>query len=410
MFTPDTFYQTLQNCFFNDPKDLVYGPVFHGQKDLLHYVPRVPPDQHAFYKSTIDQKMAYNTVWLYDQEPIFPHVADILRQSIMDQCDPEQQADVQQLTFAQILALWRPSTSFPIWCTSDRTGVEIDQLIDAHFIICDYWYHAFIARDWYRQFQYWPSFTVYNKHAADYRMIMYCRDDQGTRVYRKTVKLQMAAFQRQILHDWNGHGQAQSDLSAVIDCDDARRSGVHLVLETLFDSDKKYLTEKVFKPIVMSQAFIVWGPPGTLAYLREHGFRTFDHVWSEDYDKETDPVRRMHLLQHVVQHISGLSDSEYKNLYEKCLPMIQHNRDWFYSDRFMDLCWSNLQNNSYQAIEQRAAMLLDRPGGQLFALLDKRPELLNQPLRRSIAKNHLRSLDQNQLNLIIKKYPALNAL
>lgn len=410
MFTPDTFYQALQDCLFNNEKDLVFGPITHGQKDLGYYVPRMSPARHAFYRSGVEHKMSYDTAWLYDQEPVFSHVADMLRQSLMDQCDSEQQGMIEKLTWAQVLALWWPSTSFPIWCTSDRSGLEIDQLTDAHFIICDYWYHAFIARDWYRSYQYYPSLHAQHPRGWDHRMLMYCRDDQGTRSYRRTVKNQLSPFREQILHDWDGNDAKGSDLSAVIDCDDAQRAPLHLVLETLFDTDKRYLTEKVFKPIVMGQAFILWGPSGSLTYLQEHGFQTFGHVWSEEYDRELDPDRRLQLLQNLVREIVELSDSQFQTLYDRCQPVIQHNRQWFYSDRFMDLCWQNLLRSHGRAVERRAEMLAQHPGGQLFNLLDDHPELQDQPLRRSIAKKHLSSLDQADRHVMLQRYPWISAL
>lgn len=388
----------------------MFGPVFHGQKDLLHYVPRVSPDHHAFYRSGIEQKMSYDAAWLYDQEPVFAHVADVLRQQLMDQCDSKDHGTIENLSWAQVLALWRPTTSFPVWCTSDRSGLEIDQLIGAHFIICDYWYHAFIARDWYRSYQYYPS--LYSQHArgGTHRMLMYCRDDRGTRSYRRTVKTQLAPFREQILHDWDGIDDKASDLSAVIDCGDAQLASLHLVLETLFDSDKQYLTEKVFKPIVMGQAFILWGPPGSLAYMREHGFQTFGHVWSEEYDTERDPDRRLQLLQDLVREIVEMSDSQFESLCGCCQPVIQHNRQWFYSDRFMHLCWQNLQRTHSRAVEQRKEMLAQHPGGQLFNLLDDHPALLDQPLRRSVARRHLENLDREGRHVMLQRYPWISAL
>lgn len=241
-------------------------------------------------------------------------------------------------------------------------------------------------------------------------MLMYCRDDQGTRSYRRTVKHQLAPLREHIFYDWDSSDIKGSELSAVIDCADAQRAPLHLVLETLFDSDKKYLTEKVFKPIVMGQAFLLWGPPGSLAYMQEHGFQTFGHIWSEEYDSEQDADRRLLLLQDIASEIATMSDSQFLNLCDRCQPIIQHNRQWFYSDRFMDLCWQNLRRNHARAVEQRVDKLSQHPGGQLFNLLDDHPVLLQQPLRRSIAKKHIENLDKASRRRMVQRYPWISAL
>lgn len=56
-----------------------------------------------------------------------------------------------------------------------------------------------------------------------------------------------------------------------------------LVVETMLSSPT-WISEKTFKPIAYYHPFIVWGSVGTLKYLKEQGFETFDHVIDESYD------------------------------------------------------------------------------------------------------------------------------
>jgi pimeloyl-ACP methyl ester carboxylesterase len=64
------------------------------------------------------------------------------------------------------------------------------------------------------------------------------------------------------------------------------------VAETVFNQ-KVHLTEKIFKPIVMLQPFIVFAGPGSLKYLQSYGFQTFSAIWDESYDEEVDSSTRL---------------------------------------------------------------------------------------------------------------------
>lgn len=52
-----------------------------------------------------------------------------------------------------------------------------------------------------------------------------------------------------------------------------------------------FLSEKMWKPIVCKQAFIVIGPKYTLKYLKSLGFLTFSCIINESYDSEDEDTR-----------------------------------------------------------------------------------------------------------------------
>ena len=62
----------------------------------------------------------------------------------------------------------------------------------------------------------------------------------------------------------------------------------------------RFVTEKTFKPIAAQHPLIVYGTPGTLAYLHELGFETFDHVIDESYDHVTDPAARLEAIKKIL--------------------------------------------------------------------------------------------------------------
>ena len=60
---------------------------------------------------------------------------------------------------------------------------------------------------------------------------------------------------------------------------------IHIVTETSFEENELFLSEKIIKPIVMYQPFIVLGPMGYLKRLKGYGFKTFSDFWDESYDE-----------------------------------------------------------------------------------------------------------------------------
>jgi hypothetical protein len=77
-----------------------------------------------------------------------------------------------------------------------------------------------------------------------------------------------------------------------------------VVVESM-TSSPTWVSEKTFKPIAYQHPFIIWGSAGTLQYLKEQGFETFDHVINESYDNCTVPYKRLH---HVVDIIKILTE------------------------------------------------------------------------------------------------------
>jgi hypothetical protein len=103
----------------------------------------------------------------------------------------------------------------------------------------------------------------------------------------------------------------------------------NIVLESQFDydqSDGTLLSEKTFKPIKHGQMFFIAGGAGSLQVLRDMGYRTFDSVLDNSYDREKNNTERWRQLkQAIVQaHAQGLS-----TLFEQCREDIEHNQHLF---------------------------------------------------------------------------------
>lgn len=106
------------------------------------------------------------------------------------------------------------------------------------------------------------------------------------------------------------------------------QSKFQLVLETHLDADGSggcFITEKTYKCIKFGQPFLVIGTPGTLAMLKEHGYRVFDHVIDNRYDQEPDNTRRWHMLLDEIMRLKSRMESAW----HACISDREHNARLF---------------------------------------------------------------------------------
>jgi len=89
--------------------------------------------------------------------------------------------------------------------------------------------------------------------------------------------------------------QAERNNHAVTEAKYHTNAYCNIVMETHFDADQSggtFLTEKTFKPIKHGQMFFIAGPAGSLQALRDLGYRTFDSVLDNTYDRIQDSTQR----------------------------------------------------------------------------------------------------------------------
>lgn len=86
-----------------------------------------------------------------------------------------------------------------------------------------------------------------------------------------------------------------------------------------------FVTEKTFKPIAHQHPFLVCGMKGTLAFLKENGFETFDHIFDESYDTLDFFDARLDILHNNIKHFN--KEKYLDPLTEK---KIKHNYTRFY--------------------------------------------------------------------------------
>jgi hypothetical protein len=136
-----------------------------------------------------------------------------------------------------------------------------------------------------------------------------------------------------------------STASATYDPDDINQTGISVVLETVFDSCKIHITEKVLRPIACGHPFILAAGPGSLKYLQKYGFQTFSPWINESYDNETDSQRRLQMIVEEMHRINQLPALQFDELLQKLKATTEHNRKRFYSNEFFQQVQAELVDN-----------------------------------------------------------------
>jgi hypothetical protein len=102
-------------------------------------------------------------------------------------------------------------------------------------------------------------------------------------------------------------------------------SYLHVVTETNFNSTQLFLSEKIFKPIIHFQPFVVLGNPGTLGLLKDLGYKTFSEYIDETYDVEKDVKLRTYKVFTAVENFINKSPKHLTELIISMKPIFEHN-------------------------------------------------------------------------------------
>ena len=247
-----------------------------------------------------------------------------------------------------------------------------------------YFFHGFAALDWYRGFY----ALNYNKSIVkqyDYDFISFNRiinNDRSYRIYFVSLLKELGLLDQglvsfnvtdNLFDDWQDetadpnsklsekaklhieqhltnidklvidqttiHGSASASIPHTIDSwmpVEKKPKDIdafwHVVTETVFYYDKLHLTEKIFKPIVSKQPFMLLAAPGNLAYLKSYGFKTFDSVIDESYDNIQDNDLRTEAVVRQLHWYCNLTPGEKTDIIRQLEPVIQHNFNHFYGE------------------------------------------------------------------------------
>ena len=118
-----------------------------------------------------------------------------------------------------------------------------------------------------------------------------------------------------------------------------RHCAVNLVTETV--TDLAYVSEKTCKPFIARQIPVLVGSARINQFLTDVGLDMFEDVvpW-RSWDSETNHQVRINAIVDFVE--SWLRSGSILSDYQKLLPRIQCNKQYFHSERFRDVIMSQM--------------------------------------------------------------------
>ena len=247
---------------------------------------------------------------------------------------------------------------------SELHSDPVKYLEKANFVPVYFWSHAVIALDWFRYAEYDPNlnfnlnditqdFLIYNRAwsgTREYRLTFvenlinnqlvehckttFCAVDQNTHYTNHVFENQEFKISNTQLENYFLPNTYSSGSSADYVADDYAVTGIEVVLETLFDDSRWHLTEKALRPIACGKPFILMATAGSLQYLRNYGFETFDGLIDESYDLITDSRARLDAVVQEMKKIAALDSNAKQLLYTKLHAISQRNRQRFFNGLF----------------------------------------------------------------------------
>lgn len=294
-----------------------------------------------------------------------------------------------------------------------------------------YWNHAVLALDWFRYarhetFRKRPkkTFLIYNRAwsgTREYRLkfcdlliekelINHCQisfnpvDPEANTHYACHTFKKVCWRPKNSPENFIQPTTATANDSADFNVQDYEQTNIEVVLETLFDDSRLHLTEKSLRPIACGQPFILVATHGSLEYLRKYGFKTFGHIWNEDYDLETDPCARLDKVVELMREIADWEADVFESKMKAAQEIAQYNHQWFHSPDFFDLVVNELQNNLEQALCELESCKNYQPWFDQWTRLLTYPEVVGFLQQNQDAfdptldmVNHLMSLAQIRL-------------
>ena len=365
----DRLYNFLHDI--SDRALLIYRWTPHGSKKLadLQQLHATPSDWRDRTKSMII---------CHDQEPLFYELysesdirSQIVLQQHIDGIDNLKDWNQPQIDFLCKLHLRgliyysRLGTCDKILILhSEKRSKQLQTYEDNGYVGVYYWSHAVIAADWFRYALIDPKLIVNFDHIQN-DFLIYNRAWRGSREYRLTFMHELVQQQLQShcvtsFADWDSDrhytdhqfdnpalnvdltGLAEyfpanthdSNASADYNNHDYSKIAIEVVLETLFDDNRLHLTEKTLRPIACGRPFMLMSTHGSLQYLKDYGFRTFDGLINETYDTIQDPRARLQAVIVEMSRIAALSKHEKYSLWKQIYEIAKFNQQLFFSPRW----------------------------------------------------------------------------
>lgn len=141
------------------------------------------------------------------------------------------------------------------------------------------------------------------------------------------------------------HELVNEDLESVL-LDFRQHAGIIFANETCFHNHHPRVSEKVAQAIVNKRPFVIIGPPGSLQYVKNLGYHTFDDLIDPSYDNISNDNDRMEALMDLALQIKDWPISKITNYVRNNQDKLTHNYHQLLNAK------NNLENTLKNAILQ----------------------------------------------------------
>lgn len=383
----DRLYHYIKSLCNDDI--LIYRWFPHGSKKLKDLKLLNKPED--FTGVSMVKRLYYTPAMIcHDQEPLYYDA--YTKQDFLDYLDAKRvnythpkYKKLKSLTADTHLRSVLDSSGnfykYTLLCHSEKNSQDLKLYENNNFLGVYYWSHALIARDWYRFAEHDTSIiTNTNNFQKDF--LIYNRAWAGTREYR--LKFVELLLDTQLLpycdikfnpvdselhyskHQFKNSkfklsrvdlehciplNSISSDASADYVNFDYQQCAIEVVLETLFDDKRNHLTEKTLRPIACGKPFVLTATPHSLQYLRDYGFKTFDGLIDESYDKIVNHRQRLDAIIYEMKRIAMLEPAQKRILFDKLHQIAEYNKTRFFSQDFHNTVTNEFVENFNSAVK-----------------------------------------------------------
>lgn len=342
-----------------------------GEHNLIYLHPFGSTQPENFEHLRYGNGIYKNLLLCYDQEPLVINYNDIIFEAAK---------------------LFTNNNTNLILINTEKNSTNKKHFIRKYgYKDCYYFFHGLAATDWYRSYYYntdlidpstrkivkkfitfnrltgnarcYRSFFVselqknnilnfghvsYSKHCpifGHYSQNMFYPVNQygvSEHYVKKSIQILDSIKENLVIDYTNEIPNTSFEISAI---PQMMESFLHVVTETCFWDEKEHLTEKIFKPIVARQPFVLLGCQGNLNYLRSYGFKTFDKWWDESYDVINDPIARIQAVIKILNDICNLDNSKLEKILVEMKETLEYNYNLFYSRNFVDSILNEFKAN-----------------------------------------------------------------
>lgn len=369
--------QIFSNAFPFEVEHLVFEDNLRwhqNQKDNINFAKfnLSSNDYYDYYNRTWRDIWDNNTLYnkkIKNQYRILPHIIDHSYEPIDTKLDElfwdpiyKRNRPWPRSSFADngpdyIYDHYKPE-DYPLFVLhSEKQSNDIKNLIDWTYKPIHWFSHAYLCSEFY--FQHYKKLLIVKDYKARpirhrwisaNRLLRQHRVDllEKIDISKGCYSLMSPDTNGQIYtgnvptHSFDEHKNSSAEID-LVGLNEWNTSFLHVVTETVWQ-DKIHFTEKIFKPIVLHQPFVVAQAPGSLKYLQSYGFKTFDNWWNESYDDIHDPKQRLNAIAKIINDIGNKDIRELEKLRMEMAEVLEHNFHHFY-ENIPAIVLGELENN-----------------------------------------------------------------